>query len=222
MSPEVTNVLFDKMKISIKHFKEKYNNFTTEIQRVIDSRLSEMLEMSYSIKNGDTETKAFNALFYSDGDDLTNEFIQSMFDCFKEWQSYDGLLLQMNLYEHTNRGTDNWFPLVTIAEKINECTLDGEFITVYRGCNIEEYETNTYRQRQSWTTDLAVAKVFAFNHPSTRSCLENRIVIKAVVKKIDILWARVYESEMVIKLDFSAESAVIKITYEDYRNQQED
>ena len=143
-----------------------------------------------------------------------------MFDCFKELQSSEGIQLQKKLYEHTNRSTDNWFPLVKIEEQINECTYDNEHITVYRGCNQDEFETNVFQQRQSWTTDLAVAKVFAFNHPPSSTFIEDRVVVEAVVIKSDVLWVRSAESEKVLRLGFSPQSAIIRMTYDDYQAQQ--
>ena len=219
MSPDVVNCLVNDMKVSWDHFEAKYSSFSNTVQILIDSKLLEMLEVSRSIKAGNTAADDFNILFYEGCDEVTNEFLQAMFDCFKEWQTSEGIQLQKNLYKHTNRSTDNWFPLVKIEEKINECSYDDEFITVYRGCNQDEYKTNVFQQRQSWATDLAVAKVFAFNHPSNSNSLKNRVVIKAVVKKSDVLWDRNAESEMVLRLSFSPKSAIIAMTYDHYQEQ---
>ena len=142
-----------------------------------------------------------------------------MFDCFKEWQKHEGVELQKSIYEHTNRSTDNWFPVVVINQKINECKLEGDNITLYRGCGKCEFETQEFKQRQSWTKDLSIAKTFAFNHPSSKTSLEKRVVIETVVNKNDILWDRVAESEMVLKLGFSPISSTIAMTYGDYKVQ---
>lgn len=217
MSPDVINCLKNEMKVSWNHFETKYFSFNNTIQSSIDNKLLEMLEVSNSIKAGNTPSDDFNALFYEEGGALTNEFIQAMFDCFREWQSSEGIQLHKNLYGHTNRGTDNWFPVVIIEKKINEYSLRDEYLTVYRGCSQDEYDANVFHQRQAWTTDIDTAKVFAFCHPSTSTNLAERIVIKAVIKTDDVLWDRKIESEIVLRLGFTPKSTTIVMTYDDYQ-----
>ena len=158
MSPEVVNCLVNEMKISWDHFQTKYSSFSSAAQSLIDSKLLEMLEVSRSIKAKNIDPDDFNSLYYEGGDGSTNEFLQVMFDCFKEWQSHEGVELHKSIYEHTNRSTDNQFPVVKIEEKINECSVLGRNFVVYRGCNQDEFETNTFKQRQSWTRDFDIAK----------------------------------------------------------------
>lgn len=213
MSPEVIDCLVNEMKVSWEHLEAKYSSFSTEIQSLIDSELIEMLEVSRSIKTGNATADDFKTLFYEDGDELTNEFLQAMFDCLKQWQSYEGIQLQKNLYEHTNRNTDYWFPLVKIEEQINECTYDDKFITVYRGCNEDEFPKGDFKQRQSWTTDIDVAKTFAFHHAS--GPLVHRIVIQASINKKYVLWDKGgVENEMVLRLGFEPESSNVVMTYD--------
>ena len=220
MSPEIVNCLVNEMKISWDHFEKKHFSFSTQVKSLIDSKLLKMFEISGTIKAGNTVDDDFNTHYYEDGDELTNEFLQAMFDCFKEWQKSEGIQLQKNLYAHTNRNTDNWFPLVIIEDQINKCTYKDELITVYRGTNQNQFDSKIFQQRQSWATDLAVAKVFAFNHPSGSTCLEDRVVIEAVVKTSDVLWERTAEAEMVLRLGFSPMSAFITMDYDDYKKQQ--
>ncbi len=79
---------------------------------------------------------------------------------------------------HTSRSANNWLPVVITDQKINECELGGDDITLYRGCDIEEFDTLDFKQRQSWAKDLSVVKAFAFNHPSGNTSLEKRVVIE--------------------------------------------
>lgn len=217
ISHDVKYCLEKEMKISLAHFYSKYFSFSNEIQNLIDNKLLEMLEVSHSIKDGNTSEKDFNKLFYQDGDHLTNDFLQVLFDCFREWQTSEGVELQKNLYIHQNRSTDNWFPLVIIDKQINQCGTMNDFISVFRGCSKDEFDTNVFQQRQSWTTNFNVAKLFAFSHPPQSTNLKNRIVIKALVKNCDILWdIGLAESEIVLRLDFTPKSESIVMTYNDY------
>jgi len=163
MLSEIINFLVKEMKLNRGHFEKKYSSFDNEIKTLINSKLLKMIEVSRSIKSGNTDVD-FNAYFYEDGDEPTNEFLQAMFDCFKLWQKFEGARLKKGLYEHTNRSASYWFPLVIIEEQINECSKDEEFITVYRGCSQSQFDSNVYKKRQPWTTNFAVAKEFAFHH----------------------------------------------------------
>lgn len=58
------------------------------------------------------------------------------------------------------------------------------------------------------------------HHPSSSTFLEDRIVIEAVVKKSDVLWDRIAEAEMVLKVGFCPMSAFVTMTYDDYKEQQ--
>jgi len=220
MSPEIVNCLVNEMKIFWGHFEKKYSSFSSEVQSLIDSKLLQMLDISRSIKAGNIPSEEFNTLYNEGGDEPTNEFLWALFDCFKQWQLYEGIELQKNIYKHTNRGTDNWFPIVKIEEQINECSVLEDNFVVYRGCNHDEFETNTFRQRQSWTRDFKVAKTFAYYHPPSTSSLKQRVIIKAVIDRKDVLWDRVIESEMVLRLGFVPVSASIIFTYEDFLKQQ--
>lgn len=220
MSPEVINCLRNEMNIFWDHFESKYQSFSQETQNLIDEKLQEMFKVSSAIKNRDQSSDTFNSCFYSEGDDLTNDFLQTVFDVFKEWQSYEGVQLHKSIYKHTNRSTDNWFPVVRIEEQINECSVLDDNLVVYRGCNQDEFETNTFQQRQSWTRDINIAKTFAYRHPPPSSSLELRVVIKAVINRRDVLWDRGIESEMVLRLGFVPISESIILTYGDYLREQ--
>ena len=73
--------------------------------------------------------------------------------------------------------------------------------------------------RQSWSTDLNVAKSFAYHHPSTNTPRGDRIIIEAIVNKDSILWARNAESEVVLANDFTAKSVSTAMTYHDFKAQ---
>ncbi|MEC4724302.1 hypothetical protein HWQ46_01905 [Shewanella sp. D64] len=219
MSPEVMHCLKNEMKVIWSHFENKYLSFSPAQQAVICAEIEKMLEASKLIKAGNLLAQKFNDFYFENGDVLLNEFLQSLFDCFKQWQNHDGIELQKSIYAHTNRGTDNWFPVVLIDRKISECKLEGDDITLYRGCDESEFETQEFKKRQSWTSDFSIAKTFAFHHPSSRALIEKRVVVEAVVNRNDILWDRGIESEMVLKEGFSPTSSTVAMTYDDYKAQ---
>jgi hypothetical protein len=218
MDQVIIECLKFEMKISWVHFKDKISSFSDTEQYLIDVELAKLYNLSSRVRANQATVADFKKLFYEDGSSELNEFLQAMFDCFKDWQRLQGIELSKSLYEHTNRGTDNWFPVVLIEEKINENNFDSEYVTVYRGCNLGEYTTGRFKLRQSWSSDFEIAKTFAYRHPSSKTPLANRIVIKAKVKKDDILWTKTYESECVLIINFSPLASSIEMTYEDFKS----
>lgn len=216
MNTKVIKCLKSEMKICWKHFEDKISGFSLAEQMVIDDELGKLYELSRQVKTNQTSVEEYNKLFFENGSHSLNEFLQAMFDCFKDWQSYEGVELSKSLYQHTNRGTDSWFPVVLIEEKINEVDFICEYLTVYRGCCLDEYTTGRFKQRQSWSSEFEIAKIFAFQYPSSKTLLKNRVVIKVKVKKKDILWARSHESERVLAMNFSVLESSIEMTYEDF------
>lgn len=222
IDPKVIHCLRSEIGISWPHFESKYNTFKDEVKQLIDEKLLEMYDISLSIKNNKAPVNKFISCFYNQGDEYTNEFLQSMYDCFKAWQSLQDIELKKVLYEHVNRGTDDWFPLVIIKDPINQCARIEDSLVVYRGCHKSEFDKNTYQQRQSWSTNIQIAEHFAFHYPPSSTPLEQRIVIEASINKKDVLWDRGgAESEVVLQLGFSARKAKVKMTYSDYQNQHE-
>lgn len=216
MKQEVIDCLKFDMKVCWTHFCQRLNTFTNHEQVIICNILSQLYEVSTRVKAKKVTDEDYNALYYEYGNPELDEFLQAMFDCFKAWQEYSGIELIQCLYAHTNRGTDNWFPVVIINHKINEFQSSGELVTVYRGCHNTELTTDKYKQRQSWSTDFNVAKSFAYHHPSSDIPRKDRVVIKATVNKESILWARNAESEIVLALDFTPISVSTAMTYDEF------
>lgn len=219
MKQEVINCLKFDMKISWEHFCAKLSSFSYDQRDIICHELAQLHEVSSRVKAQEVSTSEYDGLYYESNDDALDEFLQAMFDCYKAWQKHDGLELTKCLYEHTNRSTDNWFPIVLIEEKVNDLLCADEYIAVYRGCDVSELTDEVYRNRQSWSTDFDVAKTFAYHHPSTKTLRNNRVVIKAVVHRDFILWARNAESEAVLAMGFEALSVVTVMTFDNFKAQ---
>ena len=123
MKQEVIDCLKLDMKICWKHFSQKLFSFTANEKVLICNNLSQLYDVSTDVKAKKATAADYNALYYESSNPELDEFLQAMFDCFKAWQVYNGLDLIKCLYENTNRGTDNWFPVVTLKEKINDLIL---------------------------------------------------------------------------------------------------
>ncbi|HHF3029970.1 TPA: hypothetical protein ACPJ05_003681 [Vibrio diabolicus] len=221
MTPQLEHCLFNEMKLLEDHLMEQYRSLNNSQMLFVDTMLNQMLTEAQKIKaDGLCANKLRDCISFS-GDDEPNEFIHVMYCCFIEWIEHNGVELQKALYKHSERGTDNWFPVAIITEQINKLSVPDEQIVVYRGCHKSQLENEVYRNRQSWTTDVEVAKKFAFSHPSTEQLKQDSVVVKAVVARTDILWDRGYESEMVLRMGFKPICLErMDITYDDYLSEQ--
>lgn len=222
MTPQLKHCLFNEMKLLKEYWMTQYRSFDSTQMQIIDSTLNQMFTEAQKIKAGGLcANNLWDRIKFGDNDDELIEFILVMSYCFQEWIEHDGMELQKALYRHSERCADNWFPVVIITEQINELSVPYEQITVYRGCHNGQLEDEIYRNRQSWTTDVEVAKKFAFSSPSTEQLRQESVVLKGVVARTDILWDRSYESEMVLRMGFNPISLeTMDITYDDYLSEQ--
>lgn len=192
LPPAVHDCLQKDMQVDMDHFYIKYDSFDNSFKEIANKLL-----LSYL--NASNQPSPFNdiAVFYEDGDDEQNEFLQAMFDCFKCYQTLEGIELIKDLYSHVNRGGNAWFPVVILHKPFEDYskTLPNN-ITIYRGCDKIEYETDTIHQ--SWTTDFDTAKRYAYEyfHGIDKS---KRIVLKANVFPTQIVWLRTIDNEVVLK-----------------------
>lgn len=207
LSKEVNNCLENDMKINMDHFLSKYNSFDNKFKIQANKMLSELLLAS---KNESKFKK--DAFFYENGDSDQNEFLDAMYQCFKLLSSMNKDEVYKGIYEHVNRGGENWFPVVVISKPEKDYSDLPAELTVYRGCSLESFKSGSYRDRQSWTTDFDTAKAFAFTHYDSYE--KDRVVIKTTVSKADIFWMRAAESEVVLNPNFKPLSEVIKLDYE--------
>jgi hypothetical protein len=204
---EVLDCLSNEMNINIEHFLTKYHSFDNSFKQQANRLLLNMLLDSKEIAKlyGDVH-------YYEKGDFEQNNFMQAMFDCFKELNTKKGLELHKAIYEHTNRGGENWFPIVEICSPVEDYSHQPNVITVFRGCSLEEFENNNFRQ--SWSSRREVAQAFAFSHFNIDN--KNRAVIRITVKNSDIAWVRNEESEIVLLPNFTPLSSIIELDYKQY------
>lgn len=205
--PSVLNCLKNEMQIEMEHFFKKYESFDNSFKITANRLLSNMLMVS---KVSSSFSKDVD--FYEDGTNEQNEFMDAMFSCFEQLNMLGRLEAYKGIYEHVNRGENDWFPIVVISSPVDDYSEQPAEITVYRGCSLKSFDDNSYRDRQSWTTDFDTAKEFAFNHYGFDK--EDRVVITTTISNSDIFWMRAGEREVVLNPRFTPLSDVIKLDYE--------
>ena len=195
------------MQIEMEHFFKKYESFDNSFKITANRLLSNMLMVS---KVSSSFSKDVD--FYEDGTHEQNEFMDAMFSCFEQLNMLGRLEAYKGIYEHVNRGENDWFPIVVISSPVDDYSEQPAELTVYRGCSLKSFDDNSYRDRQSWTTDFDTAKEFAFNHYGFDK--EDRVVITTTISNSDIFWIRAGEREVVLNPRFTPLSDVIKLDYE--------
>lgn len=203
----VLNCLKNEMQIEMDHFFKKYDSFNDRFKATANGLLINMLIAS---KTSSSFSK--DVTFYEDGTHKQNEFINAMFSCFEQLNISKKLDAYKGIYEHEKRGKSGWFPIVVIPSPVDDYSEQPAEITVYRGCSLKSFKDNSYRNRQSWTTDFDTAKEFAFNRYGFDK--EDRVVITTTVSNSDIFWMRAGEREVVLNPRFTPLSDVIKLDYE--------
>ena len=83
-----------------------------------------------------------------------------------------------------------WYPKVILNSQLNPCKINTltNNITIYRGCDISEYNNKQYGQ--SWTTKQMIAYAFAYQHyqPHPWFNQQNRIILKADIDRADVYY----------------------------------
>ena len=209
LSENIIKCLSEKMSLDIEHFYKKINSLSVCERVTAVKHISVLFQCANDVK-GESKTYAdYDKLFFQSGSFGLNELLQSVFDCFRGFIECDGVELIKELYTHTNRGGENWFPVSVINSPLGDYHHLGEDIAIYRGCNRDEFDNTLFRQ--SWTTDIDIARDYAYvKFPGP-----NRVVIKSVIKTTDIFLSLVFDSEIVINLDAELmDVTIVKTEYD--------
>jgi hypothetical protein len=95
---------------------------------------------------------------------------------------------------------DGWYLPIELTKVLEPNTIHelDDTIKIYRGCSINEFEDNNCRQ--SWTTDAAIAQLFAFSHYTGAQWFDpaKRVILSAYIDKEHVFFARSHESEIVV------------------------
>lgn len=121
--------------------------------------------------------------------------LRHSFSCY----AYNGL---HQLY--TRQENECWHPKIKLTEVLEPNDIESlpQDITLYRGCDIGEFENQSFGQ--AWTTSLEVAREFAYVHYRSQGWFDERtrVVLKAIFSKNHVLFSdQSIEYEVVIDVD---------------------
>ncbi len=138
-------------------------------------------EITDGIENGDA-LQVFDTLRHS-------------FSCY----AYNGL---HQLY--TRQENECWHPKIKLTEVLEPNDIDSlpHVFTLYRGCDISEFEKKSFGQ--AWTTSLEVAKEFAYTHYGSQDWFDgnDRVVLEARYSRHHVLFSdQSIEYEVVVDVD---------------------
>lgn len=134
---------------------------------------------------------------YIDDNDVIQilDALRYSFSCY----AYNGL---HQLY--TRQENEHWHPKIKLTDVLSPNDIESleEVLTIYRGCDITEFENNLFGQ--SWTTSLDVAKKFAFTHYRNQEWFNenSRVVLVATYSRNHVLFSnQSIEYEVVVDMD---------------------
>lgn len=197
LSADCLRMLAESMQLDIKHIESELFSFTPEEQVKATSYIESLYSMSQKVRQGVSTVVDYNAL-YCESNTKLNVLQQGMFDAIKLTIKFDGVGLWKQLHTHTNRGGESWFPIVVFKEPLEDYCLSHGRLTIYRGCNQSEFESDYFGQ--CWSTCKQTAVDFAFNKYVDLDNSQRR-VYQAEVLCDDIIWIPSVscEHEVVIK-----------------------
>ncbi len=141
----------------------------------------------------------FDLVAASGLDNKTYEIFDSLRHAFTSYIS--GGLYDLYIYQ----SNEAWYPKIVLTHELkpNDIRELPDSIEIYRGCDISELNINNYGQ--SWSTSIEIAKEFAFQHYSSQSWYkkDKRCVLKATIKKEDVLFSRQnhHEKEIAVNIE---------------------
>jgi hypothetical protein len=130
-------------------------------------------------------------------DSKTSKIYDELYHALRSYTT-EGLL---GLYKH--KDATFWYPKILITQNIgsrNDINNLDEEVIIYRGTNIDEFNSKVFSQ--AWTLDKKIAQQFAFVHYVGQPNYINtsRVIIKAKINKNDIYFydKSLMEQEVVI------------------------
>lgn len=130
---------------------------------------------------------------------ISNENISSVLDAVRHaFTSYcvGGL---HDLYCYMENG--DWYPPVELKSMLmpNDNEKLPDVVEIFRGCCVKEYNQEQFGQ--AWTTDIEIARLFAYSHYESQPWFHksDRVVLSADIDKEDVLFSRNLEAEIVVQ-----------------------
>ncbi|WP_321405868.1 hypothetical protein [Tolumonas auensis] len=214
-SDSVADFIANSMKIELDSIESKLNEpdiqphqaqiidaieyFVTEIQGYEPHRQKILLPFGISNKTEDAiDHYAVTLLNNFDPEDTVYQVIDSIRHAFSSY-AFNGL---HQLY--TRQENESWYPKIVLTEVLepNDISNLEQEITVYRGCDIGEYNTSTYGQ--AWTTSLDIARQFAYGHYANQLWYDEskRVVLKCNYNRSEVLFShQSVEFEVVVNAE---------------------
>jgi len=196
------NVCSIESKLSEQFFAEFKNIAIDAIEKYIDAIMA-------------FEAKGVERDLYSCIDNEAEEFIRSHYCTLSDkveaedaLQVFDALRHSFSCYAYnglhqlyTRQENESWHPKVTLVDRLEPNDIDSldSRITIYRGCDVGEFDNKLYGQ--AWTTSLVVAKDFAFKHYQSQPWFkkEKRTVVETIYSKEHLLFSdQTIELEVVV------------------------
>lgn len=160
------------MKINVKSIESKLKEpFFIEYREMAKDTIEQFIKKIIKLENPGVKRNSYH-------DNEAIKFIKSHYSYLVESikddkviQVFDALRVAFTqysrggLYElYTYQENGEWHPEIILTEILTPNDIDSlnETLTLYRGCDISEFESKHFRQ--AWTTSLAVAKNFAYTH----------------------------------------------------------
>lgn len=156
LRPKVEQYIRERMCIDTKHLLDAVNQPSVAPHR---DKLLTAINSLYDAINSTNSENDIHAVYMHHADlhdhPKAHSVLDSMRHAFRSF-ACGGL---HHLY--TYKEDQEWYPKVEILRELtpNDIPCLDEITTIYRGCNISEFQTKTYGQ--AWTTCLDVAKAFA-------------------------------------------------------------
>lgn len=195
LSGEVSEFLRIQMCIDVEELVKKFNDPAISSHSNVLYETVEYLRLSLTKTDPESEIER---VLPADGllpDDVVYiiDTLRLAFCAF-----FRGGLLELYTYQEN----EYWFPKITLTEILTPNDIGDleDEVVIYRGCNVSEHESGKYGQ--AWSTSEEVANSFAFklyqNAPWFNA--QDRVVIKAVIPKVAILYSlQIKEYEVVVK-----------------------
>ncbi len=187
LSVHAIDVLESRMSIDVEHILEKVS--TPEIRPYSDL-VVESIEIYCDFVLNNNCASEVNHHFVSTAENVQEgSEIYLVLDSIRMafWRYISGGMHELYTYQEN----EAWHPKINLYQVITPNDIDslGETIEIFRGCDRSELDTGNVGQ--SWTTNLTVARDFAFQHYDGAEWLVegNRVVLKAVCSRNDILFS---------------------------------
>lgn len=191
----------NNMKIVVESIESKMNEpFFSEFKEIATSSISKYIE---AIK--DFEASGQQRDLMCTVDNQAEEAIRVHFCEIVEQMSNDDAFQVLDALRHsftcyaynglhqlyTRQENEVWHPKIVLTEVLEPNDIESlpDSLTLYRGCDVGEFENHTFGQ--AWTTSLECAEEFAYVHYRDQAWFDEsrRIVLETRYNKTDVLFS---------------------------------